>query len=80
MRLALLLLAAALGGCASPPPPPPLSAHPAPVALETVLAKPLYQMTPAEAGRYIQYVHQSEPDLRKRIAAIGRKNIASPTC
>lgn len=78
MRLALLLLAAALGGCASPPPPAPLSAHPAPVALETVLAKPLYQMTPAEAGRYIQYVHQSEPDLRKRIAAIGRKNIGQP--
>ena len=41
-------------------------------------AKPLYQMRPAEAGRYIAWEHAHEPDLRKRIAAIARKNIGQP--
>jgi hypothetical protein len=35
-------------------------------------------MTPVEAGRYVAWAHQSEPDLRKRIAAIARKNIGQP--
>ncbi|ALK96702.1 hypothetical protein AB595_03055 [Massilia sp. WF1] len=81
MRYACLLLAAALGGCASPPaaPPPAAGAQPqAPVSLETILQKQVYQMTPVEAGRYIAWQHQAEPDLRKRIAAIGRKNIGQP--
>ncbi|GAB3407260.1 DUF1460 domain-containing protein [Massilia agilis] len=43
-----------------------------------MLHKQLYQMTPREAGRYIGYIHQAEPDLRHRIAAIGRKNIGQP--
>lgn len=47
-------------------------------SMDTLLAKPLYQMQPAEAGRYIAWVHDTEPDLRKRIAAIGRKNIGQP--
>ena len=41
-------------------------------------AKPLYQMQPVEAGRYIAWEHAQEPDLRKRIAAIARKNIGQP--
>ena len=41
-------------------------------------AKPLYQMQPVEAGRYIAWEHDHEPDLRKRIAAIARKNIGQP--
>jgi hypothetical protein len=41
-------------------------------------AKPLYQMQPVEAGRYIAWEHEHEPDLRKRIAAIARKNIGQP--
>ena len=40
--------------------------------------KPLYQMRPVEAGRYIAWAHEHEPDLRKRIAAIARKNIGQP--
>ncbi|MFL6675057.1 MAG: N-acetylmuramoyl-L-alanine amidase-like domain-containing protein [Massilia sp.] len=75
MRLACLLLAAALSGCASAPAPVP--AVPAKVA-GTLPQKQLYQMTPAEAGRYVATIHQAEPDLRKRIAAIGRKNIGQP--
>jgi hypothetical protein len=74
MRLACLLLAAAaLSGCATAPAPTP-----APVPLEVLLQKQLYQMNPSEAGRYVAWVHQAEPDLRKRIAAIGRKNIGQP--
>jgi hypothetical protein len=47
-----------------------------PIDASTV--KPLYQMQPAEAGRYIAWEHDHEPDLRKRIAAIARKNIGQP--
>jgi hypothetical protein len=78
MRLACLLLAAAtLSGCATAPAPRPATA-PAPVPLEVLLQKQIYQMSPAEAGRYVAWVHQAEPDLKKRIAAIGRKNIGQP--
>ncbi len=50
-----------------------------PVAqLGAILSKPIYQMTPVEAGRYIAYMQLAEPDLRARIAAIGRKNIGQP--
>lgn len=77
MRLACLLVAATLTGCATTP--APVSTAPnGPVALETVLKKQLFQMTPVEAGRYVSHMQQSEPDLRKRIAAIGRKNIGQP--
>jgi hypothetical protein len=82
MRHACLLLAAALAGCATQPSPPAPSlatVQPqAAVTIETILQKQVYQMTPAEAGRYVAWVHQAEPDLRKRIAAIGRKNIGQP--
>lgn len=78
MRLALLLLAgAALTGCASAPPRHPATL-PAEVPLAAVLQKQVYQMTPQEAGRYIAHVQATEPDLRKRIAAIGRKNLGQP--
>jgi hypothetical protein len=81
MRFAPLLLAAvALGGCASQSTLPPAAslAPPAPVAIETVLQKQIYQMKPVEAGRYIAWAHAAEPDLRHRIAAIGRKNLGQP--
>jgi hypothetical protein len=82
MRLACLLLAAtALSGCASSPatvPAVPAAAAAAAAPLEVLLQKQLYQMTPVEAGRYVAWIHQAEPDLRKRIAAIGRRNIGQP--
>jgi hypothetical protein len=87
MRLASLLLAsAALAGCATAPAPRPAvpatapapAPAPTPTPLEVLLQKQIYQMTPVEAGRYIAHIHQAEPDLRKRIAAIGRKNIGQP--
>ena len=80
MRFVPLLFAAAtLGGCASQTTPPPARTTPAaPVAIETILQKQIYQMTPVEAGRYVAWVHAAEPDLRQRIAAIGRKNLGQP--
>lgn len=40
--------------------------------------KQIYQMTPQEAGAYIGDLQRTEPELRKRIAAIGRRNIGQP--
>ena len=85
VRLFPLLLAAALAGCASVPSLAPRipaatasATPPAEVPLATVLQTPLYQMTPQEAGRYIAHMQGAEPNLRKRIAAIGRKNLGQP--
>jgi hypothetical protein len=81
MRLASVLFLAALSGCATHPaivPATPPAPAPAPLSLEDLLKKQIYQMSPIEAGRYIAYIHQAEPDLRKRIAAIGRQNIGQP--
>ncbi|MCC6546965.1 DUF1460 domain-containing protein [Candidatus Sumerlaeota bacterium] len=46
--------------------------------MKAIQKKPLYKMKPAEVDRYIAYAHETEPDLRKRIAMIGRKNIGQP--
>ena len=40
--------------------------------------KRLFEMAPIEADRYIASMQSTEPDLRKRIAAIGRGNIGQP--
>ena len=72
--LPLMLLVAALYGpahvAADIIPPPPV--------LEAVLQKQVYQMTPQEAHLFIAHMQQAEPDLRRRIAAIGRKTIGQP--
>ena len=80
MRLACLLLASAvLTGCASAPATKPIpGAPPPPTPLSALLQKQIYQMTPFEAGQYIAHMQGAEPDLRKRIAAIGRQNIGQP--
>ncbi|XLZ68169.1 N-acetylmuramoyl-L-alanine amidase-like domain-containing protein [Massilia sp. SR12] len=41
-------------------------------------SKQIYQMTPQEAGAFIADVRRSEPELRKRIATIARRNIGQP--
>ncbi len=41
-------------------------------------SKQIYQMSPQEAGAYIADVRRSEPELRKRIASIARRNIGQP--
>jgi hypothetical protein len=75
IRPALLLsLCAIVAGCATQAPAP----APAPLAVPALLSKQIYQMTPIEAGRYIAHMQTAQPDLRKRIAAIGRQNIGQP--
>ena len=89
MQLAPLLFLAALGGCVTAPVPLPApvpapitapAAAPAvaPLPAAARLTKQIYQMTPVEVDRYIRHIHQAEPDLRKRIAAIGRQNVGQP--
>lgn len=46
--------------------------------IKTLINKPLYRMQPEEIGRYIAYLQVLEPDLRKRIAHLGRKNLGQP--
>ena len=68
MRLAcLLFLFVLLSGCSRKPLP-----------ASALLTTPIYQMAPQEAGRYIAHMNVAEPDLRKRIVAIGRQNIGQP--
>jgi len=54
--------------------PPSASVDP----ISPLLAKPLYQFTEAETGRYLTYLQTAEPDLRKRIVHLARKNIGQP--
>jgi hypothetical protein len=58
------------------------AAEPAPAApadpIPPLLAKPLYQFTEAEVGRYLGYLQQTEPDLRRRVVQLARKNLGQP--
>ena len=65
--ISLLFLALFLSGCQA-----------GELTMDEVLKKQVYQMTPQEVHRYVGHMHQAEPDLRKRIAAIGRQNIGQP--
>ena len=66
---ATLLLAGVLAtGCAGHAPQP--GGSPA--------TRPLYAMTPEEVDTYLSRMQAEEPDLRRRIAAIGRRNIGQP--
>ncbi len=47
----------------------------APLAADALRTTPIYKMAPPEVNRYLALMQASEPDLRKRIAAIGRQNI-----
>ncbi len=46
--------------------------------LDALLNKRLFEMKPAEVDRYLAYLQNAEPDLRKRVAALARKNIGQP--
>jgi len=47
-------------------------------ALTAMLNKPLYQMKPAELGRFLAYEQLAVPQLRQRIADLARRNIGQP--
>jgi len=40
--------------------------------------KPLYKFNESEVDTYLKFLHASEPDLRKRIVHLARKNIGQP--
>src|SRR5437016_3283373 len=40
--------------------------------------KPLYKCTEAEVDKYLQFLSATEPDVRKRIVHLARKNIGQP--
>lgn len=73
---------------ASAPSAQPVATSPAPTPaakpavpsdpLAPLLAKPLYQFTEAETGLYLKHLQATEPDLRKRIVHLARKNIGQP--
>ncbi|MGQ3054052.1 MAG: N-acetylmuramoyl-L-alanine amidase-like domain-containing protein [Roseateles sp.] len=46
--------------------------------LGPLLNKPLYLMQPAELGRFLAWQQLDQPELRRRIAALARKNIGQP--
>lgn len=88
--LASLAVALLLAGCAHHAPAPP-RIEPSAAQLDAarraglpaaelgeLLNKPLYQMQPAEVGRFLAWQQLEQPDLRRRIAAIARKNIGQP--
>jgi hypothetical protein len=55
------------------------AAEPAAAATPVVPAdKPLYQFTEAEVGPYLARLQAAEPDLRKRIVHLARKNLGQP--
>jgi hypothetical protein len=55
-----------------------LAAEPAPKPAAPPADKPLYQFTETEAGAYLGTLQASEPDLRKRIVHLARKNLGQP--
>lgn len=40
--------------------------------------RPLYQFTEAEVGPYLAHLQAAEPDLRKRVVHLARKNLGQP--
>ena len=90
--LAPLALALLLAACAHPPQPPAPARVEASAAqlnaarrvgldaaeLGGLLNKPLYQMQPAELGRFLAWQQLDQPVLRQRVAALARKNIGQP--
>jgi len=51
---------------------------PAPDPLAPLIAKPLYQFTETEVGLYLGHLQKTEPDLRRRVLHLARKNIGQP--
>src|SRR2546423_489335 len=43
-----------------------------------LIEKPLYKFTEAEVDQYLKFLSATEPDLRKRIVHLARKNIGQP--
>jgi len=46
--------------------------------LAELKARPLYTFAPAEIDLYLRWLFHAEPDLRKRVEHLGRKNLGQP--
>lgn len=71
---ALFFVALALARIATADPANPKPIEPPAAAA----AKPLYQFTEPEVGAFLAQLHTTEPDLRRRIVALARKNLGQP--
>jgi hypothetical protein len=80
---------AACLGCEPKPvppqvPPPPTaedrqsSRPPANDPVAQLREKPLYEFSERDVDAYLKYLQQTEPDLRKRIVHLARKNLSQP--
>jgi hypothetical protein len=69
LRLLSLLLATAALTHAADNAPRPITA---------LASVPLYQFSEPEVGAYLAHLHATEPDLRKRIVHLARKNLGQP--
>ncbi|MCA9231664.1 MAG: DUF1460 domain-containing protein [Planctomycetales bacterium] len=49
-----------------------------PQDIAPLVSKPLYEFTEAEVDLYLQYLQAFEPDLRRRIVHLARKNLGQP--
>ncbi len=49
-----------------------------PEILQPLLKKPLYEFTEAEVDTYLRWLHAAEPDFRRRIVHLARKNLGQP--
>lgn len=49
-----------------------------PGAIAKLIDKPLYKCNEAEVDQYLKFLSATEPDLRKRIVHLARKNIGQP--
>lgn len=88
----LALSALLLAGCAHPPRPPvPPLVEPTAAQLDAagrvgldaptlhrLLNTPLYRLQPAELGRLLAWQQLDQPDLRRRIATLARRNLGQP--
>lgn len=72
-----LLLASLFAAATAVAAEPATAPSPAPAA-DPLAAKPLYQFTEPEVGAYLAHLHATEPDLRKRIVHLARKNLGQP--
>ncbi len=49
-----------------------------PEELQKLKSKPIYQFTPQQLDKYLNYLHTTIPNLRDRVKHIARKNLAQP--
>ncbi|HEV2295982.1 MAG TPA: N-acetylmuramoyl-L-alanine amidase-like domain-containing protein [Tepidisphaeraceae bacterium] len=76
-----LIIALGVFGCQAPEPTAgPAAAEPTAEAptIERLKAKPLYAFTEREVDAYLRHLSATEPDLRRRIVHLARKNLEQP--